>query len=305
MPSRPRITRHQTPYPLIAPENFISQLKGKTVLVTGAGHGIGKAIAHAFASSGANVACVSRTWSEVQATADFIRREYGVNSLPLAADVTCDESVQHVVDEVTERLGAIHVLVNNAAIDWMSPFEIESSLDKWWRVMETNLKGPVDMIRAVLPQMLARQDGVIISICSRNATFNMPCMTAYSTSKTALLRFHQCLDLEVRDRGVRTYIVQPGDVSTTLSKVPGTVNEDAVKDWPYMQKILDIIENRPSDAPELAAGTCVALASGGKFERLSGLYVDAQEDIREVLLHLEHHPEDRQRLYTLKVDTLS
>lgn len=90
--------------------------------------------------------------------------------------------------------------------------------------MEVNLRGPAAFTHAVLPGMLARQRGTIISIGSRNAIVSRPYSTAYSAPKAALLRFHHNLDLETRDRNVYNYVVQPGNVPTTIAHGEGTIN---------------------------------------------------------------------------------
>ena len=298
------ITARSESYAYILPERFRPTLSGRTVLVTGAGRGIGRHIALAFASVGCKMAFIARTESEILELADEIVRDYQVECLGLVADVTSSSDVDSVVMRVEAELGRVEVLVNNAAIDWISPFESEPDLDRWWRVMETNLRGPLLLTRSVLPGMLRAGRGVIISIGSRNAVSNIPFMTAYSCSKTALLRFHQCLQLEIQGRGICTYVLQPGDMATTLSSANTAVNLDAAACSEDVRDMLRLLEEKPVDSFSLPAHTCVALAAGGQVEVLSGLYVDAQEDLEQVIARMNARPSGARQLYTLGLEHL-
>ncbi|MGA6223130.1 oxidoreductase [Streptomyces umbrinus] len=173
-------------------------------LVTGASSGIGKATANALAEAGFNVVGTSRKPSESTS-----RR--GVTFLGL--DVTSDDSVNSVVQEVIERFGRIDVLVNNAGIGANGAAE-EISVAQAQTIFEVNVFGLMRMTKAVLPHMRGRGRGRIINISSVGGFVPNPFMAVYVASKHAVEGYSESLDHEVREQGVRVLRVQPGPVNT-------------------------------------------------------------------------------------------
>lgn len=270
-------------------------LAGKNVVITGAGRGVGKSIALSFAGAGANVACVARTKHEIDAVVSEMnpQREPHGECFAIVADVAAPEAAQFIYTEALQRLSHIDILINNAAIDRINPFEYEKDLDSWWRVLEVNLKGPIALVRHVLPGMLSRGEGTIISLGSRNAVFDIPYSTAYSAAKTALLRFHQCLQLEIAGRGVCTYVIQPGNVATTLTHGDGVINMDAVHRTPALARMLENTVGASSTSPNIAANLCLALVSDKKARDLSGSYIDAELNLGKISVDGEKSVKDR------------
>jgi NAD(P)-dependent dehydrogenase (short-subunit alcohol dehydrogenase family) len=184
---------------------------------------------------------------------------------------------------VEKHLGPVDILVNAAGMTRYSPFEAETSIDAWWRVLEVNVRGCVALIQAVLPSMKARRTGTIISVSSTSGSLDIPFNTAYATSKAAMIKFHQDLDVEIRDRGIRSCAVHPGSVPTDLSKADGAVNMEAMGKNPRMQEVMGKFQEMEYQSPELSANTFVALSTDEDARFLSGMYVDSQFDLGEAI----------------------
>lgn len=189
-------------------------LEGKTVLVTGAGRGIGRATALAFAAEGCKVACVARTGEQVERTARLVA-EAGGEALALEGDVACEESVARFTAAAVCRLGDIDILVNNAGVFSVTPLA-ETTLEQWDRTMGVNARGVFLCIKAVLPAMVARQDGCIINIASMASLKPYTNQGAYVASKHAVLGLSKVLADEMREYGVRVTAICPGGVDTDL-----------------------------------------------------------------------------------------
>lgn len=145
--------RHDT-YDFIDPAKYAGKLKGKVVLVTGSSRGIGRLIALAFAAAGASVGCLARTGSEIEQLAAKIKKDYSVPAAAITGDVLGDPS--EIVAKVEAALGPIDILVNNAGISRFSTIEHEEDLETWWKVLEVNVKAPMNLIHAVVPSMIKR-----------------------------------------------------------------------------------------------------------------------------------------------------
>ncbi|KAF7552643.1 hypothetical protein G7Z17_g4166 [Cylindrodendrum hubeiense] len=283
--SMSEVDRHSTTYPFIEPERFTGALQGQIALVTGAGRGIGRAIALAFARAGANVICVARTKEEIEQVVEQIAERGHPDAIAICADVSDDSDLCRVIGTAGKVFQPIDILVNNAGIDRIGSFEHEANFSDWWRVFEVNMKGPAALTHHVLPGMISRGSGIVINIGSRNAIHNHPFMTAYSASKASLLRFHQCIHLELQGTNVRTFYVQPGDVKTTL--MVASYNQEEMLKVPRLQAMVDdmrdTMERDESNSPDLAANTCVALAADPGTHVLSGLYLDATQDLGQII----------------------
>lgn len=191
----------------------MADLTGRVVIVTGAGRGIGRSIALRFAAVGAHVAAISRTRHELAAAADAANGPGRI--LPVVADVSLQEDVAKAARSVREALGPIDILINNAGIFLDKPI-VETTPEQWQRVFAVNSLGPFLLTREVLPEMLKRDSGRIINICSTSSHRAYMGQSAYCASKHALLGFTRVLADEVRGTGVRAHAVSPGGVNTSL-----------------------------------------------------------------------------------------
>lgn len=184
-----------------------------TVLVTGGGRGIGRAIALAFAAPGARVAIAARTRSQLEETAAEIRRR-GADALALTMDVTDEGAVERAFAELRSVSSALDVLVNNAGIGGGQPVH-KTDVDAWRRVLDTNVFGTFLVTRQAVPMM--GQGGRIINLSSVLGRFGVPGYTAYCASKHAIIGFTRALALEVAKRGVTVNALCPGWVDTEMA----------------------------------------------------------------------------------------
>lgn len=194
----------------------MTDLKNKNALITGAGKGIGKAIAIALAKEGVNVILVSRTQSDLDEVATVVNK-LGVKSLTLTADVSDISSVDTAVAEALDKFKTIDILINNAGIAAFGKF-LELEPKSWERIIQVNLMGTYYVTRAVLPNMIERQTGDIINISSTAGLKGNALTSAYSASKFAVLGLTESLMQEVRKHNIRVTALTPSTVATEMAK---------------------------------------------------------------------------------------
>lgn len=188
------------------------KLQHKIALVTGAGRGIGKSIAHALAREGASVVVAARSSSEVDALARAIVAEGG-KALSVPADVSIEADVSKLVERTVEAFGRIDILVNNAGIGSFAPVT-RLATDDFDRMWSVNMRGVFLCTKAVLPSMMKQKSGDIVNVSSlagRNAFVGG---AGYAATKWALIGFSRCLMLEVREFNIRVITLCPGSVDT-------------------------------------------------------------------------------------------
>ena len=193
----------------------MQDIKGKNALITGAGKGIGRATAIAFAAEGINVGLVGRTAANLEKVAAELE-QYGVKTVFAVADVADMEAVNAAVEHITEELGSIDILINNAGIGKFGKF-MELSPEEWKAIIDTNLMGVYYVTRAVLPQIIERESGEIINIASTAGQKGAPVTSAYSASKFGLMGLTESLMLEVRKHNIRVTALTPSTVATDLA----------------------------------------------------------------------------------------
>lgn len=195
------------------------ELQGKTAIVTGAGSGLGRAIALAMATAGMNVAICGRRVDKLDETINLIS-EAGGQAIAMPSDVTDATQVAALVAQTLKSFGQIDVLFNNAgslrAVGGMWEVDAES----WWRDIEINVKGSMLCARAVLPHMLDRNSGVIINMSGGGAVGPLPGASAYGTSKAAVLRMTDSLarELERVESAVMVFAMDPGFNPTEMTQ---------------------------------------------------------------------------------------
>src|SRR5690625_874536 len=193
------------------PEN----LNGKTVFVTGASRGIGRAAAVALAERGAAVVLAARTLSACQEAAAELR-ERGHDAMAVGCDIGDYAAVQRAVTEAQATYGAVDILVNSAgAIEPIGPIE-ETPPEAWADSIRSNLVGAYNCARAVLPGFLAARRGTIVNVSSGAAHRPLEGWSAYCSAKAGLFMLTESLHLELAPRGVRVFSFQPGVVDTDM-----------------------------------------------------------------------------------------
>lgn len=186
-----------------------------TALVTGAARGLGRMAAVRLAATGRAVALLGR---DAEALAAAARECGGARTVVVTADVRDPDAVARAVAGAEDALGPVDLLVNNAGT--IDPAEVpfwEADPGAWWSVMETNLRGPVNLGHAILPGMVARGHGRIVNVNSGFATRADPLYSAYSTSKAALLRLTDAVAGPLAEHGVTVFDISPGAVATEMT----------------------------------------------------------------------------------------
>ena len=194
----------------------MTDLKNKNALITGAGKGIGKAIAIALAKEGVNIILVARTQEDIDKVALKIK-SLRVKVLAITADVADINSVNAAVEKALAEFGSIDILINNAGIAAFGKF-LDLEPTEWERIIQVNVMGTYYTTRAVLPNMIERQTGDIINISSTAGLAGNALTSAYSASKFAVLGLTDSLMQEVRKHNIRVTALTPSTVATDMAK---------------------------------------------------------------------------------------
>ncbi len=268
---------HNSRYPEIDPGTTLKGCaSGKTVFLSGASRGIGKATAVAFARAGAEAVYITaRSDKALEETKSEITE---VNPETQCAYMVCDmtdgEQVKSAIDDCVARFGGIDVADANAGyLDKWGKIG-ESDISSWWRSWEVNLKAVYYVARYAIPHLIrsaakhsarGSTGGHLILISSVGAQLLTPGASDYQTSKHAVNRLCEFINLDHGEEGVKCFAIHPGGVATTLAKnMPGEMH-------PFL-----------TDEPELAAGFIVWLSSG-KADWAGGRYLSANWDVNELL----------------------
>jgi NAD(P)-dependent dehydrogenase (short-subunit alcohol dehydrogenase family) len=188
-------------------------LGGKAAVVTGAGNGIGRAIALAFGEVGAAVACVDLDAQAAQATAVAVAKRGG-NSVAIACDVASETDVAAAAKTILATWPAVHALVNAAAGDDPNGTVLELTLAQWNRVFAVNVGGAFLMSRAILPAMIAAGGGSIIHIASQLGSVAAPRRAVYCATKGALIQLAKAMAADHASQNIRVNTLSPGAVET-------------------------------------------------------------------------------------------
>ena len=224
-------------------------LNDKVAVVTGAGRGIGRAVAIAYAKMGANVVCVSRTQENSTKVATEIEA-LGQKSWAFAVDVSDTSSVESSAKNILEATGRVDILVNNAGVT-RDNLLMRMSEEEWDTVINTNLKGAFNFTKAFTRPFMKQRSGRIINIASVIGLIGNAGQSNYAASKAALIGFTKSVAKELAPRGVTANAIAPGFIETDMT---------AVLDEKVRGSIIDRIPMNRFGSPEDIANTAIFLA---------------------------------------------
>lgn len=191
----------------------MNSLAGKIAVVTGAGRGIGRAIAIHLAQSGCQVILTARTSAQLEKVQQEISTSGG-EAITIAADLTRDDEIQRLVEE-SQRMGAPDILINNAGWGKRAPV-VKVPSEDLDQTLRLNLRAPMILARSLVPKMIEKGEGAVINIGSVSGKTGEANGAAYSASKFGLIGFTQSLYEEVREYGIKVAVILPGFVATPL-----------------------------------------------------------------------------------------
>ena len=183
-------------------------------IITGAGRGIGKAIALALSGAGSRVVLAARSELELREVAEEIAKDGG-EALVAPTDLTRDEEMERLVQETLGEWGTIDILVNNAGWGKKAPV-VNGKTEDWDRTFQVNLRAPMILSRLVLPTLIEKKAGAIINIGSVSGKTGQADNAAYCASKFGLIGFTEALFEELREHGIKVSVIHPGFVDTQL-----------------------------------------------------------------------------------------
>lgn len=263
------------------------KLQGKVAIVTGAGHGIGRAIALELAREGADIAVVDINEELAKGVVKELAAT-GTRALPIEADVSKSQQVGAMVETVLAQFGKVDILVNNAggnARERVSEFK-DSTEEIWDFVLARNLKGVLNCSRAVINHMIERKSGAIVSIASFVGILGGPGMADYSAAKAGIIGFTKALAKEVGRYGIRVNAVSPGAIDTgrfeaalknrpRLAIVGGSMSKGALRRFGKPEEVANVVRFLVSDDASYVTGQNYAVCGGASIA--AGASIVAEE----------------------------
>lgn len=238
----------------------------KIVVVTGASRGIGKAIALAFAKEGASVVVSARNIDSLNVVTDEIRKT-GAKALAIKTDVSVVEDAKNLIEQTLEKFGKIDILINNAGIT-KDNLLLRLSEDDWDTVLNTNLKGAFNCIKAVTKPMMKNRAGVIINITSVVGQTGNAGQTNYSASKAGMIGMTKSVAKELASRNIRVNAIAPGFIQTDMTdELNDKTKEELIKSIPLsklgkVENVADLVLFLSSDKAEYITGQVINVDGG-------------------------------------------
>lgn len=261
-----------------------TDLAGLRVLVTGAAGGLGRAIAEAVHTAGGHLVLTTRDADSLPRAAAGLDR--GPEVVTAAADVTVDAELAKVVELATARLGGIDVLVNNAGVPGPAGPAWESDPAEWWHAMEVNLGGALAACRAVLPGMIERGQGRVVTISSNAGHTRWPYVSAYSVSKAAVNKLTENMAIELLPHGITAFSYHPGIVDVGLGAVADAPRDS---DNPWQRRVASWLDTQRATGRYTPVAEAIANLLPlirGEADALTGRYLTYDDDIAGLVAEL-------------------
>lgn len=246
------------------------RLKDKTVIVTGAGSGIGLETALLFGRKGANVVALDIKANQAQAVAEMITKDGG-SALSITADVAKETDMQAAVEKTMATFNSIDILINNAAAQIMGPLH-ECTVEDFYTMVNVNLKGVYLGCKHVIPQMIKQKSGVILSVSSVLGVVGDEDLPIYGATKGAVIALTRSLSVGYGQYGIRASCICPGDVNTPMVKEffdfqddPETARAEVNRNYPL---------GRIAEPSEVASTLVFLASSEASFITGSPVFVD-------------------------------
>jgi 3-oxoacyl-[acyl-carrier protein] reductase len=223
-------------------------LQNKVALVTGAGRGIGKAIAAALGQAGCRVVLTARTRTQLESVQSEIQAKGG-QALSVPSDLTLDEEIYRLVAEVQRAYGAADILINNAGSGKKSPV-VRADVKDWDQTLRVTLRAPMLLTKLTLPAMIEQRFGAVVNISSISGKSGEAGSAAYAASKFGLIGFTQSLYEEAREYGIKVSAILPGFVDTPM--IPAVKHLDRskmIRPEDIAQAVLFVLNSPPTACP--------------------------------------------------------
>ena len=201
------------------------ELKGKNVFITGSTRGIGLAMAHKFASLGANIVLNGRREIDEELVSEF--SDYGVQVVSISGDVSDSTDAKRMVEETIEKLGSVDILVNNAGIT-KDKLMLKLTEEDFEQVLKVNLVGAFNMTQAVLKPMSKARQGAVINVSSVVGLIGNVGQANYAASKAGMIALAKSVAQEMGPKGVRANAIAPGFIDTAMTQ---QLSEEIRKEW--------------------------------------------------------------------------
>lgn len=245
----------------------MQRFANKTAVVTGAGRGIGQEIARALAAEGAKVAVVSRSESSCSKAAEEINADFPGSATAYAVDVADHAAVQELAKRITEELGGVNILVNNAGVT-RDGLLMRMKEEDWDTVLDTNLKGAFNTVKGFMRVLMKAEDPRIINIASVIGLIGNAGQANYSASKAGLIGFTKAVARELSGRKVTCNAIAPGFITTDMTdELPEAVRADVLGkiplgDFGSVKDIAEAVTFLASPAARYITGQVLAVDGG-------------------------------------------